>query len=68
MNLKKARIQARLTQAQVAKAAGVTAATISNLERGVHRPQPDTARRLERLFGQILDLYPEDKRIDDDEK
>jgi len=68
MNLKTARIQARLTQAQVAKDAGITVSTLSTLERGIHRPQPGTARRLERLFGQILDLYPEDKRIDDGER
>lgn len=59
MDLKKARQQARLSQADVAKAAGVTAATISNLERGVHSPQPETARRLERLFGQILTFAAE---------
>ena len=62
MDLKKARQQARLSQADVAKAAGVTAATISNLERGIHRPQPETARRLERLFGQIL-VFPAEEDV-----
>lgn len=61
MDLKKARQQARLSQADVAKAAGVTAATISNLERGIHRPRPETARRLERLFGQILTFVAEEE-------
>ncbi|EIM65475.1 helix-turn-helix transcriptional regulator [Desulfobacter postgatei] len=61
MNLKQARQQARLSQQQVAQAAGVSAMTISNLERGRHRPQPATARRLERLFGQILEFAAEEE-------
>lgn len=61
MDLRTARQQARLTQHQVAQAAGVSAMTISNLERGVHRPQPETARRLERLFGQILTFAAEEE-------
>ena len=61
MDLKTARQQARLSQAQVAKAANVSVGTISTLERGIHRPQPETARRLERLFGQILEFVAEEE-------
>lgn len=63
MDLKQARIDARLTQAQVAKGAKVSAGTISNLERGINSPHPATARRLERLFGQILTFAGEKKMI-----
>ncbi|MDD4274276.1 MAG: helix-turn-helix transcriptional regulator [Desulfobacter postgatei] len=59
MDLRKARQQARLSQAQVAKAANVSVGTISTLERGIHRPQPATARKLERLFGQVLTFTAE---------
>ena len=62
VDLKTARKRARLTQKQVAEALGVTQATICTIEKKKHFPRPELARRIERLFGQVLDLYPEDIR------
>jgi len=51
MNLRKARSQAGLTQAELAKKAGVTDVTISTLENGKSAARNDTRRRIEMALG-----------------
>ncbi len=44
--LRRARLDAGLTQEELAERAGVSARGLAYLERGVHRPHPETVRRL----------------------
>ena len=44
--LRELRERAVITQAELAKLAGVTAATISDLETGKRKPRPSTVRKL----------------------
>jgi transcriptional regulator with XRE-family HTH domain len=56
--LKRYRVAARLTQEQLAEQAGVSARTISDLERGLgHRPRKDTVT----LLADALGLVPPDR-------
>lgn len=48
-----ARIRENWTQAQLANVCGVTTVTISNLERGVTRPQKSTKKKIESILGPI---------------
>jgi transcriptional regulator with XRE-family HTH domain len=45
------RVAKGLTQAQLAAAAGISTETVSNIERGVYRPLPLTARALAGALG-----------------
>lgn len=53
MTLKKARTENHWTQKHLAEACGITTVTISNLERGVTRPQKRTRKKLESILGPI---------------
>ena len=44
--LREIRERAVLTQAELAKLAGVTSATVSDLETGKRKPRPSTVRKL----------------------
>lgn len=57
--LKAARIEAGLTQAEVAKQVGQSQYTICRLEKGEHRPHDDTKYRLAEFFGTTVEsLFP----------
>ncbi|GEM_PF-4176106 len=51
MKLRDARVQAFLTQAELAEKADVSIATVSAIERGVERPTVRTARKLAKALG-----------------
>lgn len=53
LTLKAARIKNNWTQEQLAEACSITTVTISNLERGVTRPQKSTRNKLESILGAI---------------
>lgn len=58
-NLKAARIDAGLTQRQLAELIGASQYTISRLENGEHRPADGTKFALARAFGRSIDsLFP----------
>jgi DNA-binding XRE family transcriptional regulator len=53
------RIASGLTQAELAEAAGVAPETISNAERGRHRPRGLTARAVASALGcEVEELFP----------
>ena len=55
--LKKARLDAGLKQADVAKMLGITYQAISNYERGINRVDTDTLQRLCRVYNiRVSDL------------
>lgn len=57
-NLKRARLRAGLTQAQVATMAGLSRAAYTNIELGRKNPSLDTALRLAEVLGQsVEDLF-----------
>lgn len=51
--LKKARIENQWTEENLAEVCGLTTVTISNLERGVTRPQKSTRKKIESILGNI---------------
>lgn len=51
------RVNAGLTQDEVAKALGVTKQTIVNWEKGATQPKIDQARALSRLYNMDLDIF-----------
>jgi transcriptional regulator with XRE-family HTH domain len=61
MDLKSARLHNRLTQTELADAAGITQATIATLEKGIHPPRVSVARQIEQALGQRIDFpgYPQ---------
>jgi transcriptional regulator with XRE-family HTH domain len=54
-----AREQAKLTQAEVAEAAGISVETVSRIERGMHEPELSTAIAIARALGYELTLVGE---------
>lgn len=59
--IKKVRLQAGLTQAELAERLGVTPQAISQYERGVKKPKYETIRRIADAVGcHPLELIPED--------
>lgn len=60
MKLRDSRLNARLTQAELAQVVGCTSMSISHIENDLHPPRPDLARRLEQALGQRIDFpgYP----------
>ena len=52
--LRAARLRAKLSQADIARAVGVTEATVSRWESGVRRPRREEAKRLAALL-QVLE-------------
>jgi len=53
--LKEVRLQAGLTQEQLAQRAGVSASTIHFLERGAGQPRWETYQSLKQVLGDALD-------------
>ncbi len=51
--LKEARIEKHWSQEDLSEVCGITTVTISNLERGVTRPQKRTRKKLESILGPI---------------
>ena len=51
IRLREVRESRLMTQGELARRAGVTAITISRLERGMHRPRFATVRRLAEALG-----------------
>ena len=51
MKLRELRIQKVLTQAELAALAGVSAATVTAIERGVQLPNPRTSRAIANALG-----------------
>lgn len=51
--LKEARIEKQWSQGDLSEICGLTSVTISNLERGVTRPQKRTRKKLESILGPI---------------
>jgi transcriptional regulator with XRE-family HTH domain len=60
MRLKDARLNARLTQGELAQTVGCANMTISHIENDLHPPRPELARRLEQALGTRIDFpgYP----------
>jgi transcriptional regulator with XRE-family HTH domain len=54
LGLRKARFEAGITQAELATRARVRKATISDIERGTHRPTYDMASRLAEALGLLV--------------
>lgn len=55
ITLKAARVNARLTQVEVAKVIGKTKTTIQNYENGKSIPDVEMAKRLTSLYGVSID-------------
>jgi putative transcriptional regulator len=53
--LKEVRLEAGLTQAELAQRAGVSASTIHFLERGAGQPRWETYQALKQVLGEALD-------------
>ena len=56
--LRRARVEAGLTQQDVCKASGVTEAEISLIENGKRNPSVDSYERLANACGMRIDLVP----------
>lgn len=65
-NLKAARISKRLTQRQVSELASINQSYYSELERGVNKPNAETRKKFESIFGKIdwIDTCGLDKIIE----
>ena len=58
--IKKARINAGMTQAELAERLGITPQAVSQYERGIKNPKLETVRRISEALGVLVpDLYPE---------
>ncbi len=47
------RAEKKITQSELSEKTGLTQTTISFIENGVVRPQPNTKRRIEEVLGEI---------------
>lgn len=58
--IKKARISAGMTQAELAERLGITPQAVSQYERGIKNPKLETVKRISEALGVLVpDLYPE---------
>ena len=58
--IKKARINAGITQAELAERLGITPQAVSQYERGIKNPKLETVRKIAEALGVLVpDLYPE---------
>jgi DNA-binding XRE family transcriptional regulator len=58
--LRRARLSHGLSQDELAAEVGVSRHTVLNLERGITRPRPSTARRIAKAVDErIADVFPE---------
>lgn len=69
MNLKKIRIEKKLTQQQVAEMAGITQSTYSRLENGVGVPTPETCKKIAAVLGfDWWELFEDDEGEENEER
>jgi transcriptional regulator with XRE-family HTH domain len=59
--LKSLRLQARLTQEGLARAAGITTSAVSKLEQGDAKPTWDTVRQLARALGVSVEAFEDEE-------